>query len=414
MTQRRLRPSRQICATLAPRVKTLLSLIAMLVLSPVETRAVILFDTGDPSVNTSAPTGALANSGWQYEGFWGGNLGTPIAPHFFISAAHIGQAGTLFFYQGGSYTPVRSFSLPGSDFLIWQVRETFSSFAPLYTKPDELAKHLVVLGRGTLRGDAIFMGPDLRGWAWGPGNGSVRWGENDVADLVPYNGHDLLFATFDQPSLPGDHPNESHLSSGDSGGALFLNDGGWKLAGINYAVDDLYTAPSTATQFTAAIFDARGYYSYDGATFTLIAGDAPVPTGFYASRISSELAWICSVIAGPQVGREENFLTLTYSRLIAPVTEITYTVEESDDLVSWSAAATQDEIVATTGDLETIKAKIDIGTSTHLFARLRITRPPQSAFPSPQRKEGESRARETAAPKLHPPARFIKMVPLDD
>ena len=374
-------------------MKPSLSLIAILIFLRVQSPAVILFETGDPSVNTSAPGGALANSGWQYQGSWGGELGTPISPHFFISAAHIGQASTLFFYQSGSYTLVRSFSLLGSDFLIWQIREIFPSFAPLYTKPDELSKHLVVMGRGTLRGDAIFMGPDLRGWAWGPDNGSVRWGENDVAEIVPYGGHDLLHATFDQHSLPGDHPNESHLSRGDSGGGLFINDGEWKLAGINYAVDDLYTAPSSATQFAAAIFDARGYYTSDGKeppTFTQITGDSPMPTGFYASRISSELAWICSVIADPQVGREENFLTLTYARLVAPSTDITYTVEESDDLVSWSTATTQDEIVATSGDLETVKAKIDIGAATHLFARLRVTRPLPPAFPSAQRRDGKT------------------------
>jgi hypothetical protein len=45
------------------------------------------------------------------------------------------------------------------------------------------------------------------------------------------------------------------------------------------------------------------------------------------------------------------------------------------DLVSWSTANTQDEIVSSSGDLQTIKAKIDIGTSSHLFARLRVTRP---------------------------------------
>jgi len=31
--------------------------------------AVILFGSGDPSYNTSPPSGTLANSGWQYEGY---------------------------------------------------------------------------------------------------------------------------------------------------------------------------------------------------------------------------------------------------------------------------------------------------------------------------------------------------------
>ena len=212
----------------------------------------------------------------------------------------------------------------------------------------------------------------------GNGDGVQRWGENDVAGIVPYNGHDLINATFDQHILPNDHPNESHLSSGDSGGAIFLKDNGdgaWKLAAINYAVDDLYTAPMPSTQFTAAIYDARGFYTFDGATFTQIGGNAPVPTGFYGSRISSELAWICSVMANPQVGREGNFLTLTYTKLLVAPTELTYVVEQSNDLIAWSTAMTQDEPGPTTGDVQTIKAKIDVGTSSALFARLRVTRP---------------------------------------
>jgi hypothetical protein len=379
---------------------TVLLAASFIVGSPVP--AVILMDTGDPSVNTTAPGGALTNSGWQYEGDWGGFLGTPIAPHFFISAAHIGQAGSYFVFQGSSYTIVRGFGLTNSDLLIWQVNETFPSFAPLYSKHDEIGKHLLAIGRGTQRGSEIFLGGTLRGWGWDLQNGLGvrRWGENDVADIVPYGGHDLVYATFDQ----GAQPNESHLSVGDSGGAIFLNDGGvWKIAGISYAVDDLYTAPDTSTGFDAAIFDARGYYTYAGNNFTQISGTAPVPTGFYASRISSETAWIYSVIdptgdpdgdtipnlleyaldlnpltsdpAGlPRVGREGNFITLTYTK-VTTATDIGYAVDQSTDLASWTTANTQDEIVSTVGNVQTIKAKVDIGTSSRLFLQLRVSRP---------------------------------------
>jgi len=41
---------------------------------------VILFSTGDPEANITEPAGVLAGSGWQYQGFWGASLGTPIAP----------------------------------------------------------------------------------------------------------------------------------------------------------------------------------------------------------------------------------------------------------------------------------------------------------------------------------------------
>ena len=92
--------------------------------------------------------------------------------------------------------------------------------------------------------------------------------------------------------------NEATLSSGDSGGGVFLNDGGiWKLAGINFAVDGpFYTTPSDTAGFFAALFDARDfYYKDDASKYVLITGKSAVPTGFYATRISSRLAWILSV-----------------------------------------------------------------------------------------------------------------------
>ena len=94
---------------------------------------IILYRTGDPTANTTAPTGTLANSGWQYEGIFGDYLGTPIAPHFFITAQHIGQNSDKLVYRGANYTIVKSFDDPGTDLRIFQVAQTFSLFAPLYT-----------------------------------------------------------------------------------------------------------------------------------------------------------------------------------------------------------------------------------------------------------------------------------------
>ena len=382
-------------------VRTLLT-IALLFCSAVAVRAVILFGTEG---NTTEPTDELAGSGWQYQGDWGGFLGTPIAPRFFLSAAHVGNAGAALIYHGVSYPVVRTiFDPAGSDLRMYEVETPFPSFAPLYTSHDEVGKPLVVIGRGTERGGAITYGDQLRGWYHGAGHGTRRWGTNAVGDIVPNRpDDDLLYATFDANVSV----NEAHLSGGDSGGATFIQEGGvWKLAGINYAIDGPFSTDGTdATAFHAAFFDASQFYyksSNDPPAYTFIPGPGPVPSGFYATRISSRTGWIYSVTDPvgdvdsdgipnlaeyaqqldpaaadvsqvPQLAREENALTLTY-RKRTTATDVQYRVEKSADLSTWSDSQAQEQVISTAGTVQTIKATVPI-TGDRLFLRLQITRP---------------------------------------
>jgi hypothetical protein len=271
-------------------------IVAALLCALPHANAIILFRTGDPTANTTEPTGDLAGSGWQYQGLFGAFLGTAIAPHFFITVKHIGVQSNTFFYRDVNYTILQSYDDPNGDLRIYKVVETLPDYAQLYSRSDEVGQRLVVFGRGTQRGSELFSNGILRGWGWGGADTAVRWGENEVAEIVPTSSlGDLLYALFDQDGLP----EEAHLSSGDSGGAVFLNDGGvWKLAALNYAVDGpYYTAPGAAG-FDAALFDTRGFYDSGNV---LISGNLPIPSGFYASRISTKRAWIQSVI-GPVLG----------------------------------------------------------------------------------------------------------------
>lgn len=255
-----------------------------------QARPVILFRTGDPTANTMAPTGVFAGSGWGFEGTFGDYLGTVIGPHFFITAQHIGSQ-PAFTFRGTNYTPVRSYDDPGSDLRIYEVSETFPEYAPLYSGSNEVAAHIVVIGRGTQRGPAHYVNGQLVGWDWGNGDKVQRWGENQVTKITTNNGRDFLYVTFDQNGLP----EEAHISGGDSGGGVFINDSGvWKLAGVNYDVDTFSSSSKGGGDYNAALFDERGTYDANGA---LISGPAPVPSGFYATRISSRFDWILSVIA---------------------------------------------------------------------------------------------------------------------
>ena len=376
----------------------------LLTAQPWTSRAVILYRTGDPAANTTAPAGILTGSGWQYEGRWGAFLGTPIAPHFFLSAKHVGQAGAVFTFGGVDYTLVKEFGDPSSDLDLWQVAETFPFFAPLYTKSDEIGKPTLVIGRGTQRGSEVFVNGTFSGWNWGPGDGVQRWGENLVGAIVtlaPDN--ELLYGTFDAAGFL----EEATLSAGDSGGAAFIQDGStWKLAGIHYSVDGpFYVDAAGNGGFNAALFDSRGLYVSDEASpphYTLITGDAPVPAGLYPTRISSKLAWIYSVTdpysdldadgisnlleyalhtnpkapdaaSLPAVALEGDYLALTYSK-VTTATDIQYSVEQSADLATWTVANPTNEIIATIGNVQTIKARVAINGANRLFLRLRITR----------------------------------------
>ena len=288
-------------------------------LSPLTAKAILFYSTGDPNYNTNAPGGSLTDSGWQFEGIWGGFLGTAIATNYFITARHVGgSAGDLFTLNGVQYATTAAYDDPDSELRIWRICGSFPLFAPLYRQTNEVNQSLVVIGRGTRRGDPVTTTPFLgtvktNGWHWDGSlyDGVIRWGENEVAAI--FNGDvlfgtgvgELLQATFDADV----GANECHLSIGDSGGAVFIKDGAtWRLAGINYAVNGPYNTSDRGPGFDAAVFDERGLYT----TNSLLGGweqvspvlPSPQPGSFYATRISAHLTWIDSILNDPTQGDE--------------------------------------------------------------------------------------------------------------
>ncbi|HVM62600.1 MAG TPA: PKD domain-containing protein [Verrucomicrobiae bacterium] len=284
----------------------------LLVLVTVPCANGVLFQaTGNPAFNTNAPSGTLTNSGWQYEGLWSVYyLGTPIAPTFFLTARHIGGYGASnIVLNGVSYTTVASFDDPETDLRIWQVAQTFPYYAPLYTKSNEVSSTCVVIGRGTQRGAPVMVNTRTNGWTWGAVDGVERWGENTVAgvytDTVDFTAAQMLYAGFQSSA----NSNECDLSVNDSGGAMFIQDGGstgtWKLAGIHYAVGDAYVSTNGASGsgFYAAIVDFRGLYLDECGTgcWTLAAPtNNPTavanPFAFLSTRVSARVSWINSIL----------------------------------------------------------------------------------------------------------------------
>jgi hypothetical protein len=264
-------------------------------------RAVIFYSNADPTYNTTAPTGAFIDSGWQWVGSFDGFAGTPIAPQYFLTARHIGGVvGDVFTLNGIDYTTVAKFDDTISDLRIWQVSGAFPSWAPLYRSTDEVGRQLIVFGFGLSRGTPVTVNGALKGWMWGSGGGTLRWGTNTVNSIINGGSYwgSLLYALFQESS----DPNEAHLALGDSGGPAFINDGaGWKLAGIAATVDGYFNLTNSGTgYFNAAIFDGRGLYLGSPGSWQLIPqGPSAVPSGFYTTQISIRASWIDSVISPP-------------------------------------------------------------------------------------------------------------------
>ena len=232
--------------------------------------AVIVVGSGDPVYNLAPPSGDYSNSGYDFV-TTAGLTGTAISATHLITASHIGgSVGQSITYQGQTFTLAEKFDSPDSDLRIWKIDGRFDSWATLYSGDAEAGKEIVVYGRGTQRGEEVLSGGEVTGWKWGTGDGQLRWGVNEVENVISVGGSlgQLLQASFDNN---GD-PMEAHLSTGDSGGAVFLNDDGtWKLAGVNYGVDGPGQTAAFGSNFYASRISGGDNYTWINAVIS------PVP-----------------------------------------------------------------------------------------------------------------------------------------
>ena len=226
--------------------------------------AVILSRTG--TRNTAAPSGTNSNSGWQWQGNWGGvvHRHADRAEVFHHRRSHRRRHRAERSRQREELHDRPQWDDPSTDLRIYRITGTFSSYAPIYTGSTETGKRAMIFGRGTQRGSEVKKGTTLKGWKWGYQDKVKSWGENLVSGTL--NGGSgigqLLKFTFNQQGTSGAQYNEGALSTGDSGGGVFINDGGkWKLAGINYLVDGPFSLNGVhGTGFNASVFDKGGLY----------------------------------------------------------------------------------------------------------------------------------------------------------
>jgi hypothetical protein len=304
---------------LVPRVLVVLA-VGMWGWGPGSTAHAVLFaDSGDPGLNVAAPTGAYEDSGWQYLGYYGSYLGTAIGAQYFITAQHFGTQGTTFsqdaVFTGGAtvnYTVdgaanggLGYWDIAGSDLRVYKIVETFAAFAELYTGAG-VGETAVLTGRGGVRGDELVGGmAETRGWEHGEADGVARWGTNAIAGTSGSGAGTQWVAKFDGT---GGTDFEAGLSSGDSGGGMFVLEGGvWKLAGVNYSIDGLFDTNGVTgdgSEFSASMTDMGGFYQgSDGAGWTLIPdGPGDQASGMYFSSVTANAAAIQAIVAMPEPG----------------------------------------------------------------------------------------------------------------
>ena len=307
-------------------------------------QALVLYSTGDPNANTTAPTGPLADSGWQYENSFLSATGYPISNDSFVVSKHIvggyhtgNVGGTTFTYLGVTYNTVGRWDAPGdADITVLKIDPSapagaFPSFVPLYRKSDEVGKDFVVLGKGYIRGAEINIPADattgasangtLRGWEWGPlGAGVQRWGQNTVDAIAVANGpgvHQEYLVSTLTPPAQGGLPNEAALAEGDSSGGVFIldtQDGIWKLAALNSGADASFSTTQGGTATRMAVFDAGGLYTgpglqnqlqdtvnpdvyFNGSLQSVLLTDPTVDraVGSFHARLSPLVDWLDSV-----------------------------------------------------------------------------------------------------------------------
>jgi hypothetical protein len=267
-------------------------LVGCLLLMAAPARAVII--NGSATGNTSAPTDPALATRWDQVGNFSNAsltenyLGTPIAPSFFVTAV---------------------FFDPNSDLAIYQISGTFpgAKIVPMYSGSFSSGQSMYIFGRGVPRtttdviGNAFPSGTEAKGWTWGTATGARSWGTNNFNAIADGGAAGPQIA-YDFDSTPA---NEGVLSIGDSGGPVFMQEGGvWKLAGINYAVESAFSTTGTGTGFNAAIFDRGGLYqSTSGGTSGpwsyVTPSVANKPASSYSSSIPANSAWIATVVPEP-------------------------------------------------------------------------------------------------------------------
>ncbi len=133
-----------------------------------------------------------------------------------------------------------------------------------------------------------------------------------------------------------------------------------------------YTMYTNSSFVSGQVFDTKQYTSAQLSALNAANGTSFVATDSTSASDHLPVLSILRVGFTPvvlAVAREGASVTITYETTLSP--NVTYTIEQSSDLISWSTAQSTDQILAQTADSETIKSSVIIGNLDRLFLRVR-------------------------------------------
>ena len=294
----------------------LLSRVILLALFAPRAEALVFCITNSVDVHQQAPTGTLAQSGWQQTVMIAGSggslnrsnfLGTIIHSNALLTAKHIGEINTNdTFFLEGTHQLTSKLTTNGSDLAIYFFTPAITNRAHIALLNIESSldtnAFVVLQGCGSERGEQVSSGSLTNGWMWSGTNGAAttwgtrRWGINHFFD-APGDGL-CARATFDR----NNDPDECMLTIGDSGGPGFIQTGsGWKIAMINSEVRPGTFTLSTnpVASFEASLYDYAGlYYQGDTGWTWVSTNESPSPCQLFCSRVSQRLDWLTNTLAG--------------------------------------------------------------------------------------------------------------------
>lgn len=214
--------------------------------APVDVAAVVVHTGDDAGVPAAErPPAAVV-------GRWGTNASAvAIGPNHILTTRHQGGGvGTAVVFGGTSYTVAEVIPIGNADLRVARIISPVSltQWVGLYTGTNEVGQTAVVGGYGQGRGSDLTDATGTYGYTWdGSGNTTQRFGRNqiDATGTATATAEDpytsvVIEADFDPREQLTSVPFEAALAEFDSGGGLFLLDGGvWKVAGINRGAEHL-------------------------------------------------------------------------------------------------------------------------------------------------------------------------------